>query len=139
MTGPGNWAVLRQGPMWARPVVVVEVVLKNCLQVSFVDDDNLVQIFPADCPDQSFDVRILPRRVRGGRTFFDTAGSYAPGKLGPVEAIAVAQHVLWRRHKRKRVDDLLPGPTGRGASVTAKCSTLRRAWASTTKTNNTER
>ena len=45
--------------------------------------------------------------------FFDTEGSYAPAKLGPVDAIAVAQQVLWRRHKRKRVDHLLPGPTRR--------------------------
>ncbi len=50
------------------------------------------------------------RRVRDGQLFLDTEGSHAPGKLDPVYAVAVAQQVLWRRPKRKRVDDLLSGP-----------------------------
>jgi hypothetical protein len=111
---PWNRAVLRQRSMWARVMIIVEVALENCPQMSFADDDNLIQAFPADCPDQPFGVRILPRRVRGGQRFLDTEGSYAPGKLGTVYAIAVAQQVIWRRHKRELVDDLLSGPPRRG-------------------------
>ena len=118
---PWNRAVLRQRPMWARVVIVVEVVLENCPEVSFADDDHLIQAFPADCPNQPFGVRILPRRVRGSQMFFDTEGSHAPAKLGTVDAIAVAQQMLWRRHKRKRMDDLLSVP------VVSENSTERQA------------
>ncbi len=99
--------------MWARPVVVVEAVVENCPQVPFAEDDYLVQTLPADCPDQSFSVRILARRVRCGHSFLDADRRDASGKLGTVDAVAVAQQVVWCRRKRKRIDDLLPGPTRR--------------------------
>jgi hypothetical protein len=108
---PWNGAVLDQRPMWARMVIVLEVVPEDYVQVSFAEDDHLVQTVSANGPDQSFRVRILPRRVRGCPLFRDTEGGNALGKLGPVGPIAVAQQVFWRRLKRKRVDHLLAGPT----------------------------
>lgn len=57
---PRNRAVLRQRPMWTSAVIVVEVVLEDFLEVAFPDDDNLIEAFAADGPDESFDIRILP-------------------------------------------------------------------------------
>ncbi len=56
-----NRAVLRQRPMGTRVVIVFEVVLENVLEVAFADDDDVIEAFAADGPDESFDVRILPR------------------------------------------------------------------------------
>lgn len=93
--------------------MVFEVVLENFLEVAFADDDHLIQALPADGSDESFDVRILPRRARCNGLLFDPEGRHAVGELGAVGAIAVAQQVFGRRLERERVDDLLPGPSRR--------------------------
>ena len=121
---PRNRAVLRQRPMGTSKVVVVEVVLENALEVSFAEDDHLIQAFSADGLDQSFGVRILPRRARRSGLFLDAESRHASDELGTENTIAVAQQVLGRRRRREGVDDLLPGPTRRGSLSDAEMQHL---------------
>ena len=70
-----------------RPVamVVVEVLVENPPQMLVVEDDHMIQAFPPDRPDRSFDVRILPRRVRRGEDLFDLEHQRLPGLEGRQE------------------------------------------------------
>ncbi len=62
--------------------------------MSFADDDNMSQAFPADGSDQPFGVRILPRRARRNGLFFDPEGRHALGELRTLDAIAIAEQVF---------------------------------------------
>jgi len=108
-----NRAVLRQRPMWTRVVIVFEVVLENVLKVAFADDDEVIEALAADGPDESFDVRILPRRTRRNGLLLEPKGRHAFGELLAVGTITVAQQVLRRSFEREGVYDLLPGPSCR--------------------------
>lgn len=110
---PWNRAVLRQRSMGTRMVMVLEVALEDGLQMSFADDDHAIQAFATDAPDQSLDVRILPRRVWRHGLLVDPKGRHTLGELGAAGAIAVARQVSGRRFKRERVDQLLAGPSRR--------------------------
>jgi hypothetical protein len=77
--------------MGTSKVVVVEVGFQNAVKVSFSDDDYLIQAFPADAPDQSFDVGILSPCARRSGHFRDPEVHHALGELRPVEAIAITQ------------------------------------------------
>ena len=79
--------------MGTSKVVVVEVVFQNAVKVSFSDDDYLIQAFPANAPDQSFDGGILTRRAPRGGHFLDPAAHHALGELRPVDAIAITQQI----------------------------------------------
>lgn len=63
--------VLVQGKMCAGLVVVGEIGFENPLELSIVQSDDMVQTFPSDRADHTFDVTILPRRSRGGRHLSD--------------------------------------------------------------------
>ncbi len=80
---PWSRTVMRQRPRGTGKVVVVEVVFQNALKVSFSDDDHLIQTFPTDGLDRSFDVRILPRRTRRSGLFLDPEARHALGELRP--------------------------------------------------------
>ena len=57
------WAVLLEREMGSCSVIVVNVRRKHPAQVALVEDDQVVQAFPPDRADDSFDVCILPRRA----------------------------------------------------------------------------
>jgi hypothetical protein len=59
----GAWfrAILFQRPVRAMPVIIAQVFSEYPAQVSFVEDDDVVQTFPAHGADQPFDRRVLPR------------------------------------------------------------------------------
>jgi hypothetical protein len=80
--------------MRTRVVIVLEEILEDALEMSFADDDNMSQAFPADGSDQPFGVRILPRRARRNGLFFDPEGRHALGELRTLDAIAIAEQVF---------------------------------------------
>jgi hypothetical protein len=51
-------------------VIIVEIGRQNALQVPLVQGDYMVQKLAPDAADQALDVRVLPRRVRGGEHLF---------------------------------------------------------------------
>ena len=51
---------LIQRPMWAMSVVVLEVLLQYHREVALSGDQELVEAFPAQCPDEAFRDRVRP-------------------------------------------------------------------------------
>ena len=96
--------------MHSRVVIVIEVSGEDPLQVRFAQQDDVIQAFAADGTDQSLDVRILPRRARGGDHFLDAQVVDPLAEADAVDAVAVALQVAQRRVVWKRFDDLLRGP-----------------------------
>ena len=62
-------AIHLERKMCPRVVIVVEVLAHNAPQMSPIQDDDVVQAFPAYCPDQSLDVGVLPWTSRRGQHF----------------------------------------------------------------------
>jgi len=44
-------------------MIVIHVLAKNSPEVPFIDNDHMVQAFPSDRADHTFDIRALPRRT----------------------------------------------------------------------------
>ena len=56
-----RWRVAIEGKVRAYIVVVIEIQSQNSLEVKFVQDDHVVQAFPANGADHALRVSILPR------------------------------------------------------------------------------
>ena len=60
-----NWSplggVLAQRKMGSGSVVIIEIRNKYPSQMSFIQDDHVVQAFAPHAADQAFHIRILPR------------------------------------------------------------------------------
>jgi hypothetical protein len=59
---PWHRTVLCQRPVSARAVIVGEVFLEHETEMAFAKDNDLIQAFSAQSPDQAFGVRILDRK-----------------------------------------------------------------------------
>ena len=59
--GSGERTILFQRPVRTITMIIAQVVRENAAQVFFVENDDVIQAFPADGADQAFDHRILPR------------------------------------------------------------------------------
>ncbi len=95
-------------------MVVLQVGSENSLQVSGVQHDHVVKALAAYRADDAFAIRILPRRMRRGRDFFDAYASDAFPEVAAVDTIAVADEKTWSFLVREGVDDLLGGLFGVG-------------------------
>ena len=95
--GPGSrgldWPpvgrVLDEREMRTRLAVVREVAGQDPSQVSFAQDENMIEAFPPDRTDQPFREGILPRAVWGGDDFLDAHAPYAAPKLLAVDGITI--------------------------------------------------
>ena len=61
--GPRLWRVLLEREVRSRTVVVAEVLAENPPQVFLPQHDDVVEALAAYGPDQSLDVRALPRKT----------------------------------------------------------------------------
>src|SRR6476660_7244787 len=59
--------VLIKGPMSSGCVIVTRVGAQQMAQMRLAKDDDVVQAFAANGPDQSFGKAVLPRRARSDR------------------------------------------------------------------------
>src|SRR5207245_9051805 len=101
----------RVGP---RAVVVASVAVQTTTEVSFVQEDHVVEEFAADRSDHALGERVLPGRTGRRKNFGDAhATNPSPKLAAAVDAVAIAEEVTRRRVIRKRLDDLLLGPGGR--------------------------
>ena len=57
---PGHRRVPVQRLMWASRVVVFDILVEDSLQVVLVEDEDVVQAFPADRSDNPLDISVLP-------------------------------------------------------------------------------
>lgn len=83
--------VHRQRAVNPPPVVVVEIVCKDSLEVALVEDNHVVKALAAVGADKAFHIRILPGGSGGCQYFFDAEAAYSVAELVTVNAIAVPQ------------------------------------------------
>ncbi len=60
LDGAGFRALLGQGQMRSRSVIIAEIQTQQALEVRRIEHDEMIQALTANRPDQAFDIRILP-------------------------------------------------------------------------------
>ena len=78
-----------------------------------VQDDDVVQAFATDAPDEPLDIGVLPRTARGDAHFFNPHMPHPLPKRRPIDAVPIAQQIPRRFVPRKRVHHLLRCPLRR--------------------------
>ena len=61
--------------------------------MTFVQDNDVIKAITADGADQTFHIRILPGRARGGEHLFDTEAAHAATERGVIDVAAIAQEI----------------------------------------------
>ena len=107
---PRDWAVVRERPVRAYPMVVIEVIYENLAQLLFVQNDDSIETFPPDGTYQPLGKWILPRGSRGSQLLLDTHALHTVHEDRPVNRIAVPQQILGRGIVGEGIDNLLCGP-----------------------------
>ena len=96
-------------------MIVTQVVVKTAAEVSFVQYDYVVQAFPADGADQSFDHGILPRGARRNQLLFQAQALDSTHEVGAMDGGPIPEQITGRGGKNEGFDHLLGGPGGRGS------------------------
>jgi hypothetical protein len=68
---PWHRTIHGQTPVRAPVMVVLKVLGQESHEMSFVQNDHVVQAFTANTPDQPLNIRILPRTSWGDHDFLD--------------------------------------------------------------------
>jgi hypothetical protein len=61
------------------------------LQMPFIYNDNVIQALSPYGPDNSLDIRVLPRRARGCKHFFDAETFHSMSESITIDAVPVTQ------------------------------------------------
>ena len=80
--------------------------------MSFVEHDHMIETFATNGTDDSFAIRILPRRPGRDQDFVDSQALDAFLEIVAVDTVAIANEKTWGFFVQKRVDNLLGGQRG---------------------------
>jgi len=94
--------------------------------VLVVHHGDVVETLSANGPDQTLDVRILPRTPRCCLDLLDSKTGDATVEKWAIDVVAIAQEVARRVGVGECLDDLLRGPLRRG--VGGDMEVKRRRW-----------
>src|SRR5262245_38475187 len=86
-TGPR--AVLAEREMRSGVVMVLKVARQHAAQMALVEDDDVIQTFPADRTDETLRIGVLPRRSRRGDDLRDPHRSNAMAESRTIRFVAV--------------------------------------------------
>ena len=111
---PEVGCVLVEREMGARLMVIGEVAGQDAAQVSFAEDEDVIQTLAPDRTDEALGERILPRAVRRRENFLDPHALHAVPERLAIDLVTIAEEVGRRGVVREGVDDLLGGPGGGG-------------------------
>ncbi len=75
-------------------MVVAQILGHNAVQVPLVEDDDVVQAFPARRANEALDKGGLPGTARRDHELFDAHALQGPWHLGTVDGVAVADQVV---------------------------------------------
>ncbi len=95
-------------------MVILEVLSENPAQMPLAQHDEVIETFSSDRSDQPLGISVLPGRSGCGQHRCDAHAAKSFAHDVPVRAIAVADEESWRLVVRKRLDELLGRPSGRG-------------------------
>src|SRR5262249_40327504 len=82
-------AVLAKREMRSGVVMVSKIARQHAAQMALVEDDDVIQAFPADRTDQTLNIRVLPRRSRRSDNFRDPHRSDAMAECRTIGFVAV--------------------------------------------------
>ena len=91
---PRDWAVVRERPVRAYPMVVIEVIYENLAQLLFVQNDDSIEAISPDGTYQPLGKWILPRGSRGSHLLLNSHTFYSAPEDRPIDGIAVPQQVI---------------------------------------------
>ena len=86
LNGPDVWGILVEREVRASLVIVGEIAGKDAAQVSFAEDENMIQTFAPDRADEPFREGILPRAVGRSQDFTDPQALDSLAECLPVDA-----------------------------------------------------
>lgn len=82
----------------------------------FTKYDNMVEAFSPGTADEPFTVAILPGAFVGGDNLVDSHTLYPVGKQAAIDAVAIADNILWCGVIGKRLNSLAACPVCSGMS-----------------------
>src|SRR5512134_281117 len=85
----------RQGQMRPPVMVIGKIACEDTREMPLMEDDHMVQTFPADTPNQALDIWVLPRTPGRNHDLFDLHVLDALLKGRAVDAVAVAEQIPW--------------------------------------------
>src|SRR5207253_3272690 len=88
----------------------MEIAAQNPPRRRLVPHDDVIQALAANRSDQSFHVRILPRRTRSCGYFFDPHALREGNECSSEDCISIPDPIPRRLVPRKRFSNLLRGP-----------------------------
>jgi hypothetical protein len=94
-------------------MVILEVISQEPPQMSFVQDDRMIQAFAADTPDEALHVGILPRTPRGDHDFLDPHVPHPLPKGGAIDTVPITQQKSRGFVPREGIHHLLRCPLRR--------------------------
>src|SRR5207245_2312431 len=103
-------AVVLEGLMRASGVVVREVTAQQASEMPFVDDEDVIEAFPSNRPDDTLREGILPGRSWGDEDLANPHAFHLPCEQVTVDGIPIAEQVGGRCLCLEAVDTLLGGP-----------------------------
>ena len=125
----------RERHMRLPPVIIGKVASQDARQMVLVEDHHMIQALPADTPDQSLDIRVLPWTPWGDDNVLHTHVPDALPKGCPGDAIAVTPQIPGCLAPWKRLDHLLRGPLCRRVLGDGE---MHDAWRSCASMKNTK-
>ena len=108
--------VFVQRSVSSRSIIVACVAAQDAAQMRLAKDDDVVQAFPANGPNQSFGKAVLPWRPRCDGFVANSHCTQAMSYDGAKDAIPVADQIPRRRIPGERFRDLACNPFRRWAT-----------------------
>jgi hypothetical protein len=90
------WHVLAQRQMSSGFVVIGKVSGQDATEVAFVEDNDVIKTFSSYRAHKALDIGTLPRCSGCGEDFLDATAVNTTLEVVAVDAVEVADHVLWR-------------------------------------------
>src|SRR6476619_4085694 len=87
-------------------VVILLVRAQHMPQMPHAKHDHMIEAIASDRADQSFSIAVLPRRSRRCRSVAKSRRANAPRTCLTVDAVAIANEVIWYRFPPASLADL---------------------------------
>lgn len=99
--------------MGAPTLVVVEAVRKHAFEVSFVNNDRVIEKLATDTLDQPFDIRVLPRWARSSEDLTDIKPARTTSERFAIDCVSIPHQIPGGGVEGEGFVELLRGPLGR--------------------------
>src|ERR1043166_10248247 len=83
-----------EGLMRARGVVIPEITAQQTSEMPFVDNNDVIEAFPSNRPDDALGEGILPRGARGDEDLAHPQAFHPPCEHVAVDGVATTEQVL---------------------------------------------